>query len=329
VSLKRTAPLFLKAILSVALIAFVLQRVNLQLVWVHLGALDFGLLALGAGLVVVQIVIGALRWQAIMAAEGAGVGALRTLKIYYIGVFFNTWAPGAVVGDVLRTWYARRAGLALPSAISSVILDRIMVVVSLVLITALTQYILPAAVQSQPQVQRLVDASWIALALAIAALCALLLLDRLPASVRSRRLVHRLLELSISARCVLLHPPRLFLVLLLAVLGQATLSLAIYELARSLNVGVSLLNCIILMQPVILASYLPVSIGGWGVREGAMVFILGLVGIAPEKSLLLSVMVGIVGMAISVPGGLIWLASRDINTKPMVEETVAVEEILV
>lgn len=315
-TLKKAAPLLLKALLSVVLIVLVARRIDFGLFWAHLGAMNVPLLALGSGLVVVQIIVGAMRWHAIMAAEGGGVGVLTSLQIYYISVFFNTWAPGAIVGDVLRTWYARRAGLALSSAISSVVLDRLLVVVSLVLITALTQYILPHAVQTQPQVLRLIDASWIGVGLAIAGLCTLLLLDRLPPQLRNRRLTSKLLALSASARCVLLRPAALIQVMFLALLGQAVLSLAIYQIAMSLHVEIGLMDCVVLMQPVILASFLPVSIGGWGVREGTMVFILGLVGIAPEKALLLSVMVGIVAMAMSLPGGLLWLTARNLKTVP-------------
>jgi glycosyltransferase 2 family protein len=56
-----------------------------------------------------------------------------------------------------------------------------------------------------------------------------------------------------------------------------------------------------------LASMMPVSIGGWGLRETAMVYSLGLIGIAPEQALLLSVLIGLLNIVISLPGGVLWL----------------------
>ena len=91
--------------------------------------------------------------------------------------------------------------------------------------------------------------------------------------------------------------------------------MAIYTLARSLDIGISLLDCMILMPPVILLSLLPVSIGGWGVRESVMVFVLGLIGIASEQALLLSVLLGLAGMAISLPGWILWMTSP-LDIKP-------------
>jgi len=61
------------------------------------------------------------------------------------------------------------------------------------------------------------------------------------------------------------------------------------------------------MPPVILATVLPISIGGWGMRETAMVFMLSLVGVAPERAFLLSVLMGVVTVVMSLPGGVLWL----------------------
>ena len=97
--------------------------------------------------------------------------------------------------------------------------------------------------------------------------------------------------------------------------SQAFVCAAIYTLARSLDIGISLLDCMILMPPVILLSLLPVSIGGWGVRESVMVFVLGLIGIASEQALLLSVLLGLAGMAISLPGWILWMTSP-LDSKP-------------
>ena len=45
---------------------------------------------------------------------GAKVPLLATVRIYYIGVFFNMWTPGGLLGDAVRIWHAHRAGLTLP-----------------------------------------------------------------------------------------------------------------------------------------------------------------------------------------------------------------------
>src|SRR5882724_8772388 len=121
---RRTVLLVLKAALSVALIVYVASRVDLGIVWLNLKTINPTLLTFAAVLLLVQIL----------------VGTARTAQIYYVGVFFNLCTPGGIFGDVVRVWHAHRAGLTLPAAINSVILDRLTVAFSLVLATASTQY---------------------------------------------------------------------------------------------------------------------------------------------------------------------------------------------
>jgi hypothetical protein len=52
---------------------------------------------------------------------------------------------------------------------------------------------------------------------------------------------------------------------------------------------------------------LPISIGGWGLRELAVVSLLGAHGVAPERALLFSVCFGLALAIGSLPGALAWL----------------------
>ena len=66
----------------------------------------------------------------------------------------------------------------------------------------------------------------------------------------------------------------------------------------------------VLVPIIMLMSMLPVSIAGWGLREGAAVVLLGEAGINPADALLLSVLFGLISLLIWGFGGLVWLASR-------------------
>ena len=64
---------------------------------------------------------------------------------------------------------------------------------------------------------------------------------------------------------------------------------------------------VIVMPLVTLIMVIPISIAGWGIREGAMVVGLGYLGVIPESALALSVLYGLLLLTIALPGGLIWL----------------------
>ena len=54
---------------------------------------------------------------------------------------------------------------------------------------------------------------------------------------------------------------------------------------------------------------LPISIAGWGIREGAMIIGLGFIGVGSENAFALSLLYGFLMLAISMPGGAIWIVS--------------------
>ena len=54
-----------------------------------------------------------------------------------------------------------------------------------------------------------------------------------------------------------------------------------------------MLDCVLLTPPITLLSAVPISIAGWGVREGVMVGALSMVGIGTEHALALSVLLGV------------------------------------
>lgn len=84
---------------------------------------------------------------------------------------------------------------------------------------------------------------------------------------------------------------------------------AIYLLAIGVGIELPVVTCFFFGGLSVLASVLPISMAGWGVREGAMVALFGLVGIAPAQAMTVSVTFGVLMVLTSLPGGLLWLRS--------------------
>jgi hypothetical protein len=77
-----------------------------------------------------------------------------------------------------------------------------------------------------------------------------------------------------------------------------------------MQLEVSLRDCILLVPPVILVTVVPISIAGWGVREGAMVVAFGFIGVPANAAFAVSVLFGLTLAAASLPGSLLWWMSR-------------------
>jgi uncharacterized protein (TIRG00374 family) len=314
--LKRWLPWVLKGALSAGLIWLVFRKVDINSAWAQASTLDPTMLVLACALMVAQIVLGAVRWDLVLRALGAPIRLARVWAIYYIGVFFNIVLPGAVGGDAVRMWKARREGLALPLAVNSVMLERLVTIFALVLLVALTQPLLLARIPSLP-------GAWVfpvLTVLGVAGSLTLTVLDRLPQSLFRWRIVRGLALLAADTRRVLFNLRFGVSTLLVALVGHVNLSLCVYVLARGLGIGIDVVDCLVLVPPVILIMTLPISIAGWGVRETAMVTAFGFVGVESHSALVLSVLFGLVTMATALPGGGVWLLSGDRMAPSDIEE---------
>jgi uncharacterized membrane protein YbhN (UPF0104 family) len=89
--------------------------------------------------------------------------------------------------------------------------------------------------------------------------------------------------------------------------------MVIWALALGLDAPVTLVDCLVLVPPVILVATLPISIAGWGAREVAMVTVFGLIGVPSAQATALSVLFGIATLLIALPGGLLWMIERRVT----------------
>jgi hypothetical protein len=114
-------------------------------------------------------------------------------------------------------------------------------------------------------------------------------------------------ELGLTWRLLCHAPARLSVALAIAAVGQIAIPAVAYSLARAQYLDVSFLDFLVLIPPVVLLAALPISIGGWGVRENAMIIAMASIGMAAGSALLISVEVAILANLISLPGGAIWM----------------------
>jgi hypothetical protein len=105
--------------------------------------------------------------------------------------------------------------------------------------------------------------------------------------------------------------------LALAVISTLALSLTAWCLSRAQHLDVSFVDFLMLMPPVVLLSGLPISVGGWGVRENAMIAAMATVGVGASAATVLSIQLGGLAALVSLPGGALWLWRHVASTRPV------------
>jgi uncharacterized membrane protein YbhN (UPF0104 family) len=256
-------------------------------------------------LFIVQFINNTTRWYVVLRAIESSLPFTKVARLLYIGLFFNQTLPSAVGGDAVRMFLARKEGLSLKGAVNGVMLERVVTVIGLILLVVATQPFLLSRIGDNP-------AKYVFPALAVAGVIgviALMLMDRFPEPMKSWRLIIGLAHLASDTKRLFLSPATAIMAIALGVMGNILLSAAAFALARSLAIDVTFIDFLVLFPPVILITTIPISIAGWGLREGAMVAAFGFIGVAEGDAFVLSILFGLTAMAFSLPGGLVWLFS--------------------
>ncbi|MDE3038639.1 MAG: flippase-like domain-containing protein, partial [Pseudomonadota bacterium] len=195
-----------------------------------------------------------------------------------------------------------RPKMELPLAIHSVIIDRLAALAGLVALSAATLPWLAADLHFQA-----LPAALSLAALVLAGLLLLLKAEAWLARFNDLHAVRALLYFAANVRLLFKDAPATLASAAISLATQFASCVAAWLLAASLGAHPTLLQCTTLVPPVMLAAMLPVSIGGWGVREAGMVAMLSLAGVPPETALLVSIQLGLLVALAASPGGLLWL----------------------
>lgn len=247
-----------------------------------------------------QVALSAWRWRYTAARLGAPLGRRQAYAEYYLATFLNQVLPGGVAGDAARAWRHAREADAGHAAWQAVVIERAsgQFVLLLCALAALA-----ASVPLQSALTRAIDGQpgWIiAVTLAGAVAVVLLLLSRVSLSGRIGAVLRR----SLLARQV-------WPVQLLASAGVVLSYITVFICcARMIGVTLPTAELWPLVPWVLFAMAIPLSVAGWGVREGAAALIWAAAGLDPAQGVAISVTYGLVVLLSSLPGALVLLRQR-------------------
>ncbi|WP_170296041.1 lysylphosphatidylglycerol synthase transmembrane domain-containing protein [Azospirillum brasilense] len=291
----------LKVAVTAGILFVVAKQVDLAALGKSFASVDPGLLAVAMLHLLLIPVLGGVRWKLILEAMGQRfrVGALT--RVFWVGMLFNQILPSSSGGDAVRVWMIWRAGSNLGTAVNSTLLERGSMVLTLVAM----------AVAVQPLFVQRVDlggAQWIMPGLLAAGLLGLALLvpaTRLLVRFRVSRPAQVLLGMANDARRVFLSR-RVLPLLATCLLTHLNLSVAAWWIGQSLGLPLAFVDYLVFIPIITILTILPISIGGWGVREGLTVALLATVDVPEHDALAFSVLFGLSMAASSLPGLILW-----------------------
>jgi glycosyltransferase 2 family protein len=299
--MKRAARLGIQLLASVALMWALLSTVGIEQVVGKLVLHNPAAASLAVVLLAVQLVAAMLRWRMVCAALGVQTrGRGVTLGWVGMGHALSQVLPSSVGGDGYRVLaLGRRAGFG--AAARTVIADR---VAGLLTLSALA---LPMSIAAIPHTAPSIAFS------ALAILSGALLAAGVAAGGLAR-LVARWTASRHAAAVAMDFATMCSRATLLPVFG---ISAAIHVFSMSVVICLSAALALdevlwwqaaLVVPGTLLVAAIPLSLGGWGIRESSMVFGLAAFGVSEAAALALSISYGLATAAAGVIGLGFWIA---------------------
>lgn len=265
----------------------------------HPGWLVAALIALS-----LQTVLCALRWRLTARQLGITIDRRTALREYYLSQIVNQALPGGVLGDAGRALRARaQAGLVASG--QAVVYERLagqIAIFALMAVAFGATLAVPGGLDwpgwaRVPVLVILTVGTAVPFALWLGA-------RRVPG-----RVGRGLAELGRGFRLSLLAPEVRTRQILLS-LGTALANVAGFALcAQAVGAPLPVAAALALVPLVLFTMLIPITISGWGLREGAAASLLPLAGLTAAEGMAASVAFGLVFLASSLPGVVVLLVA--------------------
>jgi uncharacterized protein (TIRG00374 family) len=294
--------------ITVAILAILAMGIDIGLAARAIATIDLRYLAMVLALVAIDRAVMILRWILLLRASGNAISTADAIRLFLVSSFVGSFLPSGVGGDAARAYGLARENTSGSEALASVAVDRLLGVLSLVLMAVV------GVLAWTPEGR----SDWrIGLAIAVVAAACLAVFWAnewlrwvIPSHRHERFYTRRVLRLTDAVsryrdhRGVLVHVMAWSIVVQLLRITQA------YLLGLGLGWTVPFSYFLLFMPLALLLLLLPISVSGFGLPQGGIVWLLTPAGVPPAEALALSTLIVLTGLAGNLPGLWLWLRSR-------------------
>jgi len=296
-------------------------------------SINLGVFALVLGVFIISQVIVGLRWWLLLRSQSIFIRFWATVRLYFLGWFYNNFMPGSMGGDLLRAWYVTRHTDKKFEAVLSVFVDRV-IGLSSTLVIAVFFYLLflrgkGLEITSSgtdgflSSIAQYKSVFFWAVVIIIVILCALLLhrksrsmLLKVCSYIRhvGLRIMHKFRD---AAVIYCTKPLTILLAFGLTVFLQMLAITAFWLLGRNMGIQASVKYYYVFFTLTWILGAVPVSIGGVVVVEGMLAYLfITFAGTAKGAASTLVLCQRAVWMLASLPGAVIHLVGAHLPEDP-------------
>lgn len=297
--------LWIRALVTAIVLALLLRKISFSETLDTLGRLRVDHAVAVLALVALDRVVMIWRWIVLIRATGQAIATKSAVWIYLVSAFVGSFLPAGVGGDAARAYTLARRTSEGSAAVASVAVDRLLGLLSLVLIAACGLLLAPSrgpvAAARYPMLAACVAAA--------AVLGGLLWTDRWLYGANGRW-AQALMRFAAAVGRYRNHRGALAFVLSLSIAVQLLRIAQAWLLGRGLGIEVPFTYYLMFMPVGLVALMLPISVNGFGIPQGIIVWLLRPVGVSSTDAFALSTLIVLSGIVANLPGAWLYLRAE-------------------
>lgn len=289
----------LKLNVSLAVMSALMWWADAQVVADRLRDANIMWLSMACVSLAVSTMLMARRWQLVAGCLGIKLSFSHALTEYYVAQLANVALPGGVLGDVGRAYRIRKQ-VDLARAAQSVAAERLIGQVCMFVLMAIAftcALSIPGGIAWPPS-------AWIAICAFVLATVVAIAVAR--GQSRTARFLQLIVDLTKDRRLIGY-----------SLIIAALLLFSFYACARATNTIIPVEGWFTLIPLILSSMLIPLSVGGWGWREGAAAALFPLIGANPSAGIAAGIAYGAVMTLAALPAALFWLKPSDPNLYPL------------
>ena len=222
-----------------------------------------------------------LRWFYTVRIFSKSVTKINLLMKFYKGQFLNQTLPFTFFGDIYRVLALQSEYLSTKNSIATIIIERLIALIALIALITI----------NLPRWILYIETSFV-----YEALLAILIIFFFFYTLSIKK-IKKILATKLTRPFF-----NFALSFFYSICSFSGLIFIAFLISKYIGLNLDLNICFFIFPPILLIASLPLSWGGWGLREAATVFIFDLLHINPTYGLTISIVIGFIILIGSSPG---------------------------
>ena len=286
----------IRVVITLAILVLIFRNIEFSNVKDIILHANINLLVLAVLFQLLSTLLAGYRWGQVMKKLDFGQRSDFYMRSYFKGSFFNQGLPTSIGGDAVRVLDVASNGHRKRDAFIGVFIDRVLGLAGLLILNLVANYFLPGLLPDNLFLMiNIIVASGLIGFISFIYIHKIKILNKGRLLNYVLRISGRLNKILHDARSISFH-------LIIGILIHLFSIINIYLVGQSVGLEYDLLTMAVIVPPVVLLTLIPISLAGWGIREGAMIGLFGLIGAAQANVLSMSIIYGIILIIASLPG---------------------------